>query len=226
MNSILRKAIAFLLLLTAMQELYAQEQPPFYNEIQQFKKQDSANFPPAHAILFVGSSSFTKWQDVQSYFPAETIINRGFGGSELRDLIRYANDIIVPYHPKQIVIYAGENDLAYSDTVTAQTVFSRVVILFNMIRSSLPRVPIIYLSLKPSPSRQSLMPKMEAANTQIRDFLSSKKDAVFIDVYHNMLDREGRPLPGIYLEDNLHMNARGYAIWQKAIEPYLLKDKK
>jgi len=226
MNSILRKAIAFLLLLTAMQELYAQEQPPFYNEIQQFKKQDSANFPPAHAILFVGSSSFTKWQDVQSYFPAETIINRGFGGSELRDLIRYANDIIVPYHPKQIVIYAGENDLAYSDTVTAQTVFSRVVILFNMIRSSLPRVPIIYLSLKPSPSRQSLMPKMEAANTQIRDFLSSKKDAVFIDVYHKMLDREGRPLPGIYLEDNLHMNARGYAIWQKAIEPYLLKDKK
>ena len=146
MNSILRKAIAFLLLLTAMQELYAQEQPPFYNEIQQFKKQDSANFPPAHAILFVGSSSFTKWQDVQSYFPAETIINRGFGGSELRDLIRYANDIIVPYHPKQIVIYAGENDLAYSDTVTAQTVFSRVVILFNMLRSSLPGVPIIYLT--------------------------------------------------------------------------------
>ena len=99
--------------------------PPFWKDIQNFKKQDSISFPPKNAILLIGSSSFTKWTDVQDYFPGYTIINRGFGGSILLDQIRYANDIIFPYQPKQIVIYCGENDLASSDSVTAQMVFDR-----------------------------------------------------------------------------------------------------
>lgn len=225
MNRALKVISCILLVLLTFQNVRAQSHPPFYNEIQQFKKQDSASFPPRNAILFVGSSSFQKWHDVQRYFPQETIINRGFGGSQLTDVIRYVNDIIMPYHPRQIVIYAGENDLASSDTVSAQIVFSRFVTLFNRIRSSMPVVPIIYVSLKPSPSRQNLMPKMEEANKLISNFLRSKKKAVFIDVYHKMLDNTGKPLPGIYVEDNLHMNAKGYTIWQKAIGPYLLKNK-
>src|SRR3954447_2014149 len=103
-------------------KLFAQQQAPFYREIQLFKKQDSVSFPPKDAILFVGSSSFTKWQDVQSYFPGYTIINRGFGGSVLPDVIRYANEIIIPYHPRQVVVYCGDNDLASSDTVTPSVV--------------------------------------------------------------------------------------------------------
>jgi lysophospholipase L1-like esterase len=218
------KFTAFLLLLFfAVSNARAQTNPPFYNEIQQFKEQDSASFPSKNIILFVGSSSFQKWHDVQGYFPNEPIVNRGFGGSELTDVIRYANDIIIPYQPKQIVIYAGENDLAYSDTVSARTVFMRVVKLFNIIRSSLPMVPIIYVSIKPSPSRERLMPKMQEANKLIRRFLQSKKNAVFIDVYHKMLDADGKPMQDIFVEDNLHMNSKGYHIWQKAIEPYLLK---
>src|ERR1700690_2720703 len=130
----------FLFLFLAFTNVHAQQHPPFYDEIQQFKKLDSIKFPPQHAILFVGSSSFRKWEDVQSYFPDETIINRGFGGSELTDAIRYANDIIVPYHPRQIVIYSGENDLAYSDSVTAAVVLSRFEKLFYAIRSVLPEV--------------------------------------------------------------------------------------
>src|SRR5689334_20477657 len=98
----------------------AQDNPPFWNDIQNFKKQDAQKAPPKNAILFVGSSSFTNWTDVSDYFPGYTIINRGFGGSSLPDVIRYADDIIFPYHPKQIVIYCGENDLvaADADTVT------------------------------------------------------------------------------------------------------------
>src|SRR5580658_5491940 len=83
----------------------AKQPPPFWNEISEFKHQDSLQRPPSGAILFVGSSSFRKWTNVQSYFPGHTIINRGFGGSTLPDVIRYAGEIIFPYHPKQIVIY-------------------------------------------------------------------------------------------------------------------------
>ena len=199
------------------------QQPAFYNDIQNFKKQDSIHFPPRHAILFVGSSSFTKWVDVQDYFPGYTIINRGFGGSSLPDVIQYADDIIFPYLPKQIVIYAGENDFASSDTVTTRTVFERFKQLFRMIRDRLDKVSVLYISMKPSPSRQKLMPKFEEANALIKNYLGKKKKAVFIDVYHKMLNEDGTPMKDIFLDDSLHMNAKGYAIWKKAIQPYLIK---
>ena len=215
------RLILFLLLLT--NTLFGQQAPPFWDDIQNFKRQDSIQAPPAHAILFVGSSSFTKWTDVQNYFPGYTIINRGFGGSSLPDVTRYADKIIFPYKPRQIVIYCGENDLAASDTVTVETVYHRFATLFTLIRRKLPTVPIIFISLKPSPSRWQLREKMMTANDRIKKYLAKQKNVLFIDVYHKMLGTDGLPLKDIYLEDSLHMNAKGYTIWQREIKPHLLK---
>lgn len=197
---------------------------PFKSDIQNFKKQDSINPPPKNAILFVGSSSFTKWTDVQNYFPKYPIINRGFGGSSLPDVIRYADDIIFPYHPKQVVIYCGDNDLAFSDSITSGMVFERFRKLFVLIREKMPGENIVFVSIKPSPSRARLMQKVEEANNMIKQFLSAQKNASFVDVYHLMLDTDGKPIDSIFVGDKLHMNAKGYTIWQKAIEPYLQKN--
>lgn len=219
----MKKTLSVIALLSLFNLLIAQDaHPPFWNEIQHFKKQDSINFPPQNAILFVGSSSFTKWVDVQEYFPNHTIINRGFGGSFLRDVIRYADDVIFPYQPKQILIYCGENDLAGSDSVTAQIVFDRFKQLFQLIRSRLPKANISFVSFKPSPSRKKLWPKMLEANLQVKNYLHTKRKTNFIDVYYKMFDKDGEVMKDIFLGDNLHMNAKGYAIWQKAIEPYLM----
>src|SRR6188768_770150 len=196
--------------------------PPFWKDIQNFKKQDSISFPPKNAILLIGSSSFTKWTDVQEYFPGYTIINRGFGGSTLLDEIRYVNDIVFPYQPKQIIIYCGENDLASSDTVTASMVLDRFKQLFQMIRDK-SEAPIAYISMKPSPSRRHLFPKMREGNQLIKDFLATQKNTAFIDVHQKMLDLTGEPMPEIFLDDSLHMNAKGYAIWKKEMEPYMQK---
>ncbi|QEC67901.1 G-D-S-L family lipolytic protein [Panacibacter ginsenosidivorans] len=203
--------------------IFAQVSLPFAGEIQKFRQADSTQMPSQNEILFVGSSSFTKWTDVQNYFPAYPIINRGFGGSTLLDVTMYADDVIFPYHPKQIVIYCGENDLAYVDTVSAQTVANRFITLFDVIRHVWNEVPIDFISIKPSPSREKLMPKMIEANKLIKSFLASKKNTAFIDVFSKMLTQDGKLMPGIYIEDKLHMNAKGYAIWQKEIEPYLVK---
>lgn len=204
--------------------LFAQDQKPaFWDDIQAFKKQDSVSFPPKNAILFIGSSSFTMWKDVQQYFPSYRIINRGFGGSTLPDVIRYANDIILPYQPKQIVIYCGENDVAASDTVTGKLVFNRFKQLFTIIRNRYPKVKVTYVSMKPSPSRQLLLSKMIIGNELIKKYLSSKKRTSYVDVYKEMIDDEGKPRPDLFLDDNLHMNKTGYAIWHKFIEPHLLK---
>ena len=220
-NISMKLAFRFFIFVTLVISYNAKAQQPFYDEIQNFKKQDSINPPPQHAILFVGSSSFNLWKDVQTYFPNYTIINRGFGGSSLTDVIRYANDIIFPYHPKEIVIYCGENDLAASDTVSVQTVFDRFKTLFEIIRSKLHNEKIVYVSIKPSPSREKLMPEMEEANQLIKDFLEREKHTAFVDVYHLMLTEDYKPIPDIFRDDSLHMNAKGYAIWQKAIEPFL-----
>jgi len=160
---------------------------------------------------------------VQKYFPGYPIINRGFGGSSLPDLIRYTDDIIIPYRPKQIVIYCGENDFAASDNVSVNTVVNRFRQLFTLIRHQYGDVPIAYISMKPSPSRSRLLTKFIQANALIKDFLEAQKNTAFINVWDGMLKPDGTPIDDIFVEDRLHMNDKGYAIWQKIIEPYLVK---
>src|SRR5215471_19769819 len=183
---ILTLAVSAYLLYTAT-PVRAQNAAPFQDEIAAFKRSDSIHFPPKKAILFVGSSSFRKWEDIQKYFPGYTIINRGFGGSTLPDVIHYAGDIIFPYHPKQVVIYCGDNVFASSDTVTAYTVLNRFTLLYSMIRKRLPDASIVFVSIKPSPSRKKLMARMDASNMLIRNFLKDKPHTGFVDVYHLML---------------------------------------
>lgn len=220
MKKICKVIFVFLLLTVSAQ---AQEKLPYWKEVQALKTLDSTKFPAANQILFIGSSSFTLWKDVQEYFPSKPILNRAFGGSTLVDLIRYRYDVIYPYQPKQIVMYCGENDFASSDTVTVAMVLQRFETLFKLIRAKYKTVPFAYVSMKPSPSRAHLMPKYEEANGQIKMYLSKQTKAAFIDVYHAMLMPDGSSMTDIFKEDNLHMNAKGYAIWEKIIVPYLAK---
>lgn len=212
----------FIAIVVAISNTVLAQEPPFYNEIQAFKKQDSVHFPAKNSILFVGSSSFNFWKDMHDYFPGYPLINRGFGGSSLTDVIRYAPDIIYPYEPKQVVIYCGENDLA-EGKVTPQVVLDRVKTLFNMIRGKFKNLPIVYVSIKPSPSRAHLMPQMVESNKLIKAFLNRQQKAIFVDVYSKMLQKDGTTRTDIFTDDNLHMNAKGYAIWKKEIESKLVK---
>jgi lysophospholipase L1-like esterase len=199
---------------------------PYAEDIQAFKKQDSTDFPKPKGILFIGSSSFTNWKDVQEYFPSRRVINRGFGGATLPDVIRYADDIIFPYNPKQIIIYCGENDLASHDSITPAIVFQRFKELYSIIRSKLPKVPIVYIGMKPSPSRRNIFGKVMVANGSIRDFLNERPGDFFIDVYYPMLLKNSEPNGALFTEDSLHMNADGYKLWKSLLEPYLVKTKK
>ena len=197
--------------------------PPFYSEILAFKKQDAEQKPPVNPILLVGSSSFTRWKDVKDYFPGYPILNRGFGGSTLVDVIRYTYDVILPYRPKQVIIYCGENDLASSDSVTATMVVQRFKTLFGMIRQNLPNAVIGFVSIKPSPSREKIQGKVKEANRQIALFLKKQKNAQFINIYPSMLDVSGRMREELFVEDRLHMKPEGYAIWKKIMLPYMTK---
>ena len=197
-------------------------QPPFRKEIDAFKKKDSLQMPAAKSILLIGSSSFTKWTDVQDYFPGYPMLNRAFGGSTLPDVIRYVDDVVFPYDPKQIIIYCGENDIASSDTITAQIVLQRFRQLFFLIRDKLKKVPVAFVSIKPSPSRWKLEPKFLEANKLIKQFLRKQSRTKFINVHNAMLNADGSVMTDIFIGDNLHMNAKGYKIWQPIMIKYLI----
>lgn len=214
---VLKITLVFLFLVFAVK---AQENSTFYNEILKFKKQDSLEFPPKNAVLFIGSSTFTKWKDAQAYFPKHVIVNRGFGGSSLPNVINYIGEVVYPYHPKQVVIYCGENDLMNAGT-TPQMVVDRTKKLIDLIRAKYPRVFIAYISIKPSPSRAKYIPQMKEANALIKVLISQTKRAKYINTADAMYDVDGQIMTDIFLKDNLHMNAKGYAIWRDIMEPYL-----
>lgn len=215
--------VVMLLAVHALIEDVQAQKPPFFEEIQNFKKEDSAEAPQKNSILFVGSSSIRMWTNVKEDFRMHSVINRGFGGSSLPDVIRYADDIIFHYQPAQVVIYCGENDLAVSDSVSSQMVFERFQHLFDMIRKQLPDAAIAFISIKPSPSRAHLLQKVIAANELIKEFLKKQTKAAYIDVFSAMIDPQGNPKTELFIDDRLHMNQKGYAIWVEIIGPYLIK---
>ena len=198
-----------------------QKAAPFQDEINAFKTKDAIAVPAKGGILFIGSSSLRKWTDLEKVYSKYSAINRGFGGSTLLNAIYYADDIIFPYQPRQIVVYSGENDIA--EGASAEITADRFKILFDLIRKKMPEVPIDFISIKPSVSREKFMPEFLYANALIKTFLAAQSKTGFIDVYNPMLIADGKPMPDIFLDDNLHMNQKGYDIWIKAINPFLLK---
>ena len=199
--------------------LYAQ---PFRQEILQFQKSDSIVRPPKGQILFAGSSSFTKWKDVAMYFPGYPIINRGFGGASLVDLIYYADEAIIQYQPSQVFIYCGENDMADVDTVSPATVLLRFKTLHTILLKKLPRTTkIIFVSLKPSIARWHLESKFIQANQLIEGYIATQKNIQYLDVHTAMLDENKEVLKDIFIADKLHMNPKGYLIWQKQFASFL-----
>ncbi|UZR97301.1 GDSL-type esterase/lipase family protein [Chondrinema litorale] len=194
--------------------------PQFWEKaIAKYEEADRQNPPKQGEILFIGSSSFTLWKNVAGYFPSKEIINRGFGGAQTRDVLFYKERLILPYQPSQVVIYIGENDLSVGKTAS-ETAYS-VEKLINCILQQFPNTSIVYISIKPSPSKWDLKDKMQDTNKLISAFIAQNKKVEFVDVWDSMLDEDGKPPMSIFLEDSLHMNDKGYAIWQKKIAPHL-----
>jgi len=191
-------------------------------DMQRFAAADAAAPPPKHAVLFIGSSSIRFWDTLATDFPGVPVINRGFGGSEIRDSTWYADRIVVPYAPRQVLIYAGDNDLASGrGPVQLRDDFRRFV---ARVRHDLPRVEIAYISNKPSPSRVRLLAAQQEANSLIRQDIATMEGVQFIDIFTPMLDAHGRPREELFREDRLHMNPAGYELWKRVIAPYLLAD--
>jgi lysophospholipase L1-like esterase len=207
--------ILFASTLTAQRARAADPFAKWEPEIQKFEAADRAQMPPKGAILFVGSSSIRLWTNLVESFPKKQIIQRGFGGSTMADALHFADRIILPYEPKEIVIYEGDNDLAGGKT--PEQAVAEYQQLVEKIRAKLPKTKIWFISVKPSPSRWKLEAQARQLNAQIEWWSKAHKNVGYIDVWNPMLGPDGAPRPDIFREDKLHMNADGYEIWRKVI---------
>jgi lysophospholipase L1-like esterase len=184
-----------------------------------FEASDRTNPPPQGAVLFIGSSSIEHWKTTQADFPEVKVINRGFGGSELVDSTYFADRIVAPYHPRAIVLYAGDNDIFFGSS--PQQVRDAFAAFVRKVRSFDPHVPVAFIAIKPSMSRKALLPKIEQANALIRSYAATQKDVTYLDVFTPMLGPDGQPQPGWFIEDGLHMNRKGYELWIGIIKPWV-----
>jgi lysophospholipase L1-like esterase len=186
--------------------------------IRQFEQWDSKNTFPSDAVLFVGSSSIRLWP-TRECFRGFAVINRGFGGSQIPDVNYYAERIVLPYKPKVIVFYAGDNDIAAGKN--ARRVFDDYRKFVKLVHEKLPETRIIYIGIKPSRSRWSLWPVMNEANGMIRDFSAKDARLFYFDSATPLLGNDGEPNSTFFLKDQLHLNDEGYALWTKSLRPLI-----
>jgi lysophospholipase L1-like esterase len=161
------------------------------------------------------------WKDLQQRFPGYRIVNRGFGGSTIADLLYYKQDIIDPYRAKQVVIYCGENDIGSGRRGAMDTMLTNLKSLVSHIRTQSPKAHIVYVGMKPSPRRRAILPMIQQANTEVEAYFKTLKRARFVPVYNDMLLTDGQPNPALFLADSLHMSSAGYDIWQQKLKPVL-----
>jgi len=205
-------------------EVKSQEYPDpkrFYNEIKSkleespFKKSDKP------LIVFSGSSSIRFWIDLDKDFIEYDILNRGFGGSIFSDLNYFINELIIKHNPDLIVLYEGDNDIAFN--IPTKYIYDDFKKSYELIRKKNENVPIIYIAPKPSPARWDKKNKYDELNNLIKEFCKMKQKTYYFDTWSIMIDNEGNIPKKYFWTDMLHMNKSGYQIWKKNLKPLINK---
>lgn len=191
---------------------------PFAAEIAAFSAADRNAPPLSGAVLFVGSSSIRMWADLAADMAPFCVVNRGFGGSSIPDVVRHFSSVAALPAPRAIVFYAGDNDLE------SRRAPARIVADFERFMRLKARrfgaVPVFFVSIKPAPGRAQFRVAREAVNSMIRQRALERPDLLYVDIAGPMLGA-GR-LDDLFLQDGVHLSAAGYAIWRAVILDALL----
>lgn len=219
LSGIALAAVVLLWLTSTSAEEGKPSSPRWEKAIQEFEADDKKLPVAKGGNLFIGSSSIRMWRSLAEDFPGIPVINRGFGGSQIVDSTFFASRVIIPYAPKKIFLYAGDNDIAGGKN--AETVLNDFTSFVKTIHQALPKTKIIFIAIKPSLKRWNMADEMTKANHLVNQFTDSNERLGYVDVWTPMLTSDGKPKPNVFIKDGLHMNRTGYEIWTTAIRPFL-----
>ncbi len=187
-----------------------------------YEQSDTENPPGAGQVVFIGSSSIVHWQTLADDMAPLPALRRGFGGSATRQATHYVDRIVAPYDPRAVVLYEGDNDIAFG--MSADCVPRDMQAFVAKVHETDPGLPIYVLAVKPSIARAHLWPESVRANEMIAALADENPDVTYIDVATPMFDEEGALMKDLFVADGLHMNSSGYAIWTETVRPVLLAD--
>jgi len=194
------------------------------SSIRRFETEDHRHPPEPGRIVFIGSSSFTLWADMERDLSPLPVLNRGFGGARMQDVLRYAERVVLPYRPCAVVLFAGTNDIAWPKPAGPNQVYESYLAFVHCIHSRLPEVPIYYVGITPTLARWEYWPIAQEANRLIREDTLTDPRLRFIDLTDHLLGPDGKPDRSLYRFDKLHPNRKGYAKWTAVIKPILQAD--
>jgi lysophospholipase L1-like esterase len=187
-------------------------------EIAAFAAADDAQpFAPG-GIVFVGSSSIRLW-DLAAAFPERRVLNRGFGGTQIRDSVQHVERLVLRHTPATVIFYAGDNDLSAGRT--PEQVLGDFETFVARVHAALPATRIAFIGIKPSLARWTIVDKVRAANHLIRAACDRDDRLGFIDVDGPMIGWDGKPRAELFVKDGLHLSAKGYALWNVLVAPFL-----
>ncbi|MCX6862310.1 MAG: GDSL-type esterase/lipase family protein [Verrucomicrobia bacterium] len=187
----------------------------FEPEVLKFEALDRRVPPPPRPILFVGSSSIRLWTHLPTSIHGRPVLNRGFGGSRFKDLLRFFNRVVLPYGPSVVVVYEGDNDLAEGQTPAE--IAQDLAVFLERAETELRGTSILLLTVKPSPSRVHLLEVQSEFNRRLKLLPQSHPRVRVIDVASPLLDSQGKPDPRFFAADRLHLNADGYEAWRQPV---------
>jgi hypothetical protein len=193
------------------------------SSIHRFEEEDRVHPPKSGAIVFVGSSSIRFWNTLAEDMAPLDVVRRGFGGSQIAHVNYYARRIVLPYKPRAVVLYAGDNDLSWPWSKSSEEVANDFKKFVAIVHGELPETWIYYVSIKPCPSRWGNWAKAQQTNSLISEYIRGQERAQFIDATAVLLNAQGRPRRELFRWDGLHLNAQGYAVWTTVIKPVLLQ---
>lgn len=192
--------------------------------IERFLREDRRSPQPPNAVLFIGSSSIRFWDTLEGDMAPHPVINRGFGGSMMHQVVHYMDQIVFPYSPAAIFLYAGENDIAglvITRKHSADEVCESFRQFCHRVFEHMPDTPICYISIKPAKSRRKFWPEMQRANRLIKGFCDSDPRLRYVDIVPAMLNANGQVRGELFTRDGIHLNSKGYAAWRKVIRPVM-----
>jgi lysophospholipase L1-like esterase len=211
--------LSALLIMGACFQASAQDPLRFQKEIDQIRETNPPSIQRDGLILFTGSSSIKMWKDLAQYFPDHEVINAGFGGSQTFELLHFVDELIIDYKPSKVFIYEGDNDISSGKSSTE--IMLTMHELVSAVHEALPETEILLISAKPSISRWHLKAQYIDFNQHLEEYSQLFDYVEFVDTWDTMLDSEGNPKAGIFLEDKLHMNKAGYDLWAEVVKKYM-----
>lgn len=217
-TSFLRWLLLFgIILFLGLRSTQAQSPKRLLDEVRSLqKKYDTLHQPGKETFVFVGSSSIRFWDSLPKLFPDVQVVNAGFGGSMASDLLAYLEELVLDFEPDKVFIYEGDNDI-FEKKGPARVVRQTRRIIRRILKHNGP-TPIVVIGVKPSPVRWHLRKEYERLNQKLKEYCDTNPQVDYVHIWDAML-KQGNIDDEIYLEDCLHMNDKGYAIWERIVTP-------